>query len=168
MTRLARTAALVIAISLPPSVAVAQPRTWTLREISEIAETKRVGSTFETTPTNHLALPMERDLDRGACELVKEGKIRNQHRMHESARPIPDGVMVLTPLGDKTQAITTKYLCLRAGEKPPEGRTGSTTIDVPTPKTPTAAPKTPSRAKDADCRTVRGTDGSETVICGNR
>jgi hypothetical protein len=122
MMRHARTATLVIAISLPASVVVAQPRTWTLWEVSEITEAKRVGSTFETTPTNYLALPMERDLDRGACELVKEGKIRNQHRMYESARPIPDGVMLTTPLGDKTQVITTKYLCLRAGEKPPEGR----------------------------------------------
>ena len=57
------------------ATAVAQPRTWTLWEVSEITETKRVGSTFETTPTSYLALPMERDLDRGACELVKEGKI---------------------------------------------------------------------------------------------
>jgi hypothetical protein len=168
MMRHARTATLVIAISLPASVVVAQPRTWTLWEVSEITEAKRVGSTFETTPTNYLALPMERDLDRGACELVKEGKIRNQHRMYESARPIPDGVMLTTPLGDKTQVITTKYLCLRAGEKPPEGRKGPTTIDVPTPEPPRAAPATPSRTKDADCRTIRAPDGSETVICGNR
>src|SRR4030095_887102 len=129
MMRLARTATLVIAILLPASRVGAQPRTWTLWEISEITETKRVGSTFETTPTSYLALPIERDLDRGACELVKEGKIRNQHRAHDSARPISDGVMLLTQLGDKTQAITTRYLCLGAGEKPPEGRTGSTVID---------------------------------------
>jgi hypothetical protein len=112
MMRHAKTATLVIAISLPALVAVAQPRTWTLWEISEITETKRVGSTLETTPTNHLALPIERDLDRSACELVKEGKIRNRHRIHGHAQPISDGVMVLTPLGDKTQAITTEYLCL--------------------------------------------------------
>jgi hypothetical protein len=167
MMSLARTATLVIAISLPASVAIAQPRTWTLWEVSEITEMKRVGSTFETTPTSYLALPMERDLDRGACELVKEGKIRNQHRMHDSARPISDGVMLLTQLGDKTQAITTRYLCLGAGEKPPEGRTGSTVIDAPAPQIPRAAPA-PSRAKDPECRTVRGTDDSETVICGSR
>jgi hypothetical protein len=87
--------------------------------------------------------------------------------MHESARPIPDGVMLLTPLGDKTQAITTKYLCLRAGEKPPEGRQGSTVIDAPAPKpTPTAPPR--SRTKEPGCRVVRDADGLETTICSNR
>jgi hypothetical protein len=120
------------------------------------------------TPTNHLALPIERDLDRGACELVKEGKIRNQHRLFDSARPFPDGVMLQTSSSGRILTIITQYLCLRAGEKPPEGRTGSTTIDAPAPQTPSAAPAAPSRAKDADCRTIRGTDGSETVICGNR
>jgi hypothetical protein len=46
MMHYARTAALVIAISLPASVAIAQPRTWTLWEVSEVAETKRIRSTF--------------------------------------------------------------------------------------------------------------------------
>ena|SRR5438876_750394 len=169
MMRLARRTFLLVAFSLLTSAATAyaQPRTWTLWEVSETTETKQVGSTYVTTPTNYLALPMERDLDRGACELVREGKIRNQHRMFESARPIPDGVMLLTPLGDKTQAITTKYLCLRAGEKPPEGRTDSTVIDAPAPKpTPAAPPR--SRTKEPDCRVVRDAAGLETTICGNR
>jgi len=75
--------------------------------------------------------------------------------------------MLQTSRGDTIQTMTTQYLCLRAGEKPPERRTGPTTIDIPTPQTPSAAPAAPSRAKDADCRVVRDTDGSETVICGN-
>jgi len=170
MMRLTRRASLLVAFSLLTSAATGygQPRNWTLWEVSETTETKRVGSTYVTTPTNHLAVPMERDLERGACEIVKEGKIRNKHRLFESARPFPDGVMLHISRGDMLQTITTQYLCLRAGEKPPEGRTGSTTIDAPTPQTPRTAPAAPSRAKDPDCRTVRGTDGSETVTCGNR
>src|SRR5947209_1258680 len=170
MMRLARRTFLLVAFSLLTSAATAyaQPRTWTLWEVSETTETKQVGSTYVTTPTNYLALPMERDLERGACEIVKEGKIRNRHRLFEGARPFPDGVILQTSRGDTIQTMRTQYLCLRADEKPPEGRTGPTTIDAPTPQTPSVAPAAPSRAKDPDCRTIRGTDGSETVICGNR
>jgi|SRR2546422_6818118 len=89
MTRLPRRASLLLALSLLTSAATAhaQPRIWTLWEVEAITETKRVGSTYVTTPTTYLALPVERDLERGAGEIVKEGKIRNRHRLFESARP---------------------------------------------------------------------------------
>src|SRR5437016_11491309 len=124
MMRPARALLVAFCLLTSAATAYAQPRTWTLWEVSETTETKRVGSTYVTTPTNYLALPMERDLERGACEIVKEGKIRNRHRLFESARPFPDGVILQTSRGDTIQTMRTQYLCLRADEKPPEGRTG--------------------------------------------
>ena len=63
--------------------------------------------------------------------------------------------------------MTTRYVCLRAGEKPPEQDRTTTRREDPV-ASPPPLPTRPNRAKDPECREIAGTDGSKTIVCGNR
>jgi hypothetical protein len=103
----------------------AQPSTWTLWEVTERTETRRAGTAYETNPTGHVAVPLDRDVDRARCEFLKNLRIQNRFRSDEHARAIPDGAVVHVTSGSVTEMIATRYVCLERGVKPPNfPRTG--------------------------------------------
>jgi hypothetical protein len=149
------------------------PKTWTLWKTSLGTTTRAVGDMFESSPTTYAVTAVQRDLDRNACELLKETHMQNQGRRPRAAEPVPDGAITHAPRpgvprGDGVESMMTRFSCLRAGEEPP----ADTRVTKRMPKTSKTLtiPRLPllDKTKEAACVTTTEPDGAEITKCANR
>jgi hypothetical protein len=87
-----------------------------------LSQTWKGETSAGTPPSSEIELEIEKDLDRGACELVRQGKIRAAQRSAKDfiSRESEDGVIYSyksADPGSRTMRFE-HFLCLAAGQRP--------------------------------------------------